>query len=112
MMNYQNLRWPQLNDRTGSEADTDSRSIFDRYLDISGDESDGVNPEDELRTVLSMYYHCTINVLSLYYHCTITVLSLYYHCTITVLSMLDYALLPEFDFCKKEKVSVNATCKV
>ena len=40
-------------------------------------------------------------------HCTINVLSLYYQCTITVLSMLDDASLPEFDFCKKEKVSVN-----
>ena len=52
--------------------------IFSRYLDVSDDESDGVNPEDELRTVLSM---------------------------------LNDASLPEFDFCKKEKVSVNpSTC--
>ena len=44
----------------------------------SDDESDGVNPEDELRTVLSM---------------------------------LDDVLLPEFVFCKKEKVSGNlSTC--
>ena len=55
-------------------------SIFDCYSDNSDDESDGVNPEDELCTVLSM---------------------------------LDDASLPEFDFCKKEKVSVNPNpCKV
>ena len=35
-------------------ADTDSGSIFDGYSDISDDESDGVNAEDELLTVLSM----------------------------------------------------------
>ena len=34
--------------------DTDSRSIFDGYSDVSDDECDGVNAEDELRTVLSM----------------------------------------------------------
>ena len=56
------------------------RSIFDRYSDVSDDESDGVNTEDELCTVLSM---------------------------------LDDASLPEFDFCKKEKVSFNrSTLKV
>ena len=70
----------ELSDRAGGETDTDSRSIFDRYSDISDDESDVVNPKDELRTVLSM---------------------------------LDDASLPEFDFCKKEKVYVNlSTCKV
>ncbi|KAI0212937.1 Syntaxin-17 [Lamellibrachia satsuma] len=30
------------------------RTLFDRYSDVSDDESDGVNPEDKLRTVLSM----------------------------------------------------------
>ena len=34
--------------------DIDSGSIFDRYLDVIDDESDGVNLEDELRTILSM----------------------------------------------------------
>ena len=42
------------------------------YTDVSNDESDSVNPEGELHTVLSM---------------------------------LDDVLLPEFDFCNKEKVS-------
>ena len=70
----------ELSDRAGGETDTDSGSIFDRYSGVSDDESNGVNPEDELRAVLSI---------------------------------LDEALLPEFDFCKKEKVSVNlSTCKV
>ena len=64
----------KLSDITGGETDTDSRTIFDHYSDVSDDESDGVNPEDELRTVLSM---------------------------------LGDASLLEFDFCKKEKVSVN-----
>ena len=44
----------KLSDRTRGETDTDSGSIFDRYSDVSDDESDGVNAEDELRTVLSM----------------------------------------------------------
>ena len=70
----------ELSNRAGGETDTDSRSIFIRYSDVSDDESDDVNPEDELHTVLSM---------------------------------LGDASLPEFDFCKKEKVSVNlSTCKV
>ena len=44
----------ELNDRAGGKMDTDSGSIFDCYSDISDDECDGVNAEDELRTVLSM----------------------------------------------------------
>ena len=60
--------------------DTDSGRIFDGYSDVSDDECDSVDTEDELRTVLSLYYHCTITVLSLYCHCTVTVLSLYYQC--------------------------------
>ena len=44
----------ELSDRAGGEMNTDNRSIFDRYTDINDDESDGVNPQDELRTVLSM----------------------------------------------------------
>ena len=69
----------KLSNRAGSEMDTDKRGIFDRYSDVNDDESDGVNPEDDLCTVLSM---------------------------------LDDASLPEFDFFKKEKVSVNlSTCK-
>ena len=44
----------ELSDRAGGETHTDSGSIFDRYSDVSDDESDGVKPEDELRTVLSM----------------------------------------------------------
>ena len=44
-----------LSDRAGGETDTDSWSIFNRYTDVSDDESNGVNPEDELRTVLSMF---------------------------------------------------------
>ena len=44
----------ELSDRAGGETDTDSGSIFDGYSGISDDESDGVNAEDELRTVLSM----------------------------------------------------------
>ena len=43
-----------LRDQAGGKTDTDSGSIFDGYLDISDDEFDGVNAEDELRTVLSM----------------------------------------------------------
>ena len=49
-----NVDVDELSDRAGGETDTDSRSIFDRYSDVSDDESDGVNPEDELLTVLSM----------------------------------------------------------
>ena len=44
----------ELSDRARGKTDTDSRSIFDGYSDVSDDECDGVNPEDELRTVLSM----------------------------------------------------------
>ena len=44
----------ELSDRAGGEMDTDSGSIFDGYSDVSDDESDGVNTEDELCTVLSM----------------------------------------------------------
>ena len=44
----------ELRDRARSETDTDSGSIFDRFSNVSDDESDSVNPEDELRTVLSM----------------------------------------------------------
>ena len=44
----------ELSDRAGGKTDTDSGSIFDGYSDISNNESDGVNAEDELRTVLSM----------------------------------------------------------
>ena len=44
----------ELSDRTRGEMNTDSWSIFDHYSDVSDDESDYVNPEDELRTVLSM----------------------------------------------------------
>ena len=42
----------ELSDRTGGQTDTDSGSIFNGNSDVSGDESDGVNAEDELRTVL------------------------------------------------------------
>ena len=45
----------ELSDRAGGKTDPDSRSIFDGYSDVSDDESDGVNAEDELHTVLSMY---------------------------------------------------------
>ena len=34
--------------------DTDSGSIFDGYSDVSDVECDGINAEDELRTVVSM----------------------------------------------------------
>ena len=44
----------ELNDRVGGKTDTDSKSIYDGYSDVSNDEYDGVNVEDELRTVLSM----------------------------------------------------------
>ena len=44
----------ELNDRVGGKTDTDSGSIFDGYSDISDKECDGVNAEDELRTLLSM----------------------------------------------------------
>ena len=44
----------ELSDRAGGKTDTDSWSIFDGYSDISDDECDGVNAEDELRTVLSI----------------------------------------------------------
>ena len=44
----------ELSDRAGGKTDTDSGSIFDGYSDVSDDECDGVNAEDELRTVLSM----------------------------------------------------------
>ena len=44
----------KLSDRARGKTDADSGSIFDGYSDIIDDESDGVNPEDELRTVLSM----------------------------------------------------------
>ena len=42
----------ELSDRAGGTTDTDSRSIFDGYSDVSDDECDGVNAEDEL------YYQC------------------------------------------------------
>ena len=42
----------ELRDRAGGKTDTDCGSIFDCYSDVSDDESDGVNTEDELRTVL------------------------------------------------------------
>ena len=42
----------ELSDQIGSETGTDSGSIFDRYSDVSDDENDGVNADDELRTVL------------------------------------------------------------
>ena len=58
----------------------DRPNFWHGYSDVSDDASDGVNPEDELRTVLSM---------------------------------LDDVSLPEFDFFKKENMSVNpSTCKV
>ena len=47
----------ELSDRAGGEKDSDNAvngSIFDGYSDVSDDESDGVNAEDELRTVLPM----------------------------------------------------------
>ena len=44
----------ELSDRAGGKTDIDSESIFDGYSDVSDDECDGVNAEDELRTVLSM----------------------------------------------------------
>ena len=44
----------ELSDRAGGKTDTDSGSIFDGYSDVSDGECDGVNAEDELRTVLSM----------------------------------------------------------
>ena len=44
----------ELSNRAGGKTDTDHGSIFDGYSDISDDECDGVNAEDELRTVLSM----------------------------------------------------------
>ena len=44
----------ELSDRASGKTETDSGSIFDGYLDVSDDECDGVNAEDELRTVLSM----------------------------------------------------------
>ena len=44
----------ELSDRAGDKTDTDIGSIFNGYSDISDDECDGVNAEDELRTVLSM----------------------------------------------------------
>ena len=44
----------ELSDRAGGKTDTDISSILDGYSDVSDDEYDGVNTEDELRTVLSM----------------------------------------------------------
>ena len=44
----------ELSDRAGGKTDTDSGSIFDGYSDVNDDECDGVNAENELRTVLSM----------------------------------------------------------
>ena len=44
----------ELSDWAGGKTDTDNGSIFDGYLNVSDDESDGVNAEDELCTVLSM----------------------------------------------------------
>ena len=46
----------ELSDQAGGKTDTDSGSIFDGYSDISNDECDGVNVEDELRTVLPMLH--------------------------------------------------------
>ena len=50
--NQNNDNVSELSDRAGGEMDTDSMSIFDGYSDVSDDESDNVNPEDELCTVL------------------------------------------------------------
>ena len=36
----------ELSDQAGGETDTDSRSIFDHYTDVSDEESDCVSPED------------------------------------------------------------------
>ncbi|KAI0208087.1 Conserved oligomeric Golgi complex subunit 1 [Lamellibrachia satsuma] len=44
----------ELSDRAGGKTDTDSGSIFECYSDVSDNECDGVNAEDDLRTVLSM----------------------------------------------------------
>ena len=44
----------ELSGRAGGKTDTDNGSIFDGYSDVSDKECDGVNAEDELRTVLSM----------------------------------------------------------
>ena len=44
----------ELSDRAGGKTNTDSGSIFDGYSDVSDKECDGVNTEDELRTVISM----------------------------------------------------------
>ena len=44
----------ELSDRARGKTDTDSRSTFDGYPDVSDKECDGVNAEDVLRTVLSM----------------------------------------------------------
>ena len=44
----------ELSDRAGGKTDIDSGSIFDGYLDVSDKDCDGVNAEDELRTVLLM----------------------------------------------------------
>ena len=53
----------ELSDRAGGKTDTDNGSIFDGYSDVSDDECDSVNT--------GWAAHCTITVLSLYYHCTI-----------------------------------------
>ena len=44
----------ELSDRAGGKTDTGGGSIFDGYSDVSNKECDGVNADDELRTVLSM----------------------------------------------------------
>ena len=49
-----NIDVSELSDQDEGKTDTDSGSIFDGYSDVSDDECDGVNAEDELRTVLSM----------------------------------------------------------
>ena len=47
-----NIDVSELSDRAGGKTDTDSGSIFDCYSDVSDKECEGVNAEDELRTVL------------------------------------------------------------
>ena len=44
----------ELSNQARGKMDTDSGSIFYGYSDVSDKECDGVNAEDELRTVLSM----------------------------------------------------------
>ena len=118
-MNYQNPQWPQW--RTTLLQLAIYRHVLDRLFDSFSDESfsdvDNRNNNDvdelsdrarsETDTDSGSIFYCYSDVSDDESDGVNAVDELR-----TVLSMLDDVSLSEFDFCKKEKVSMNPSCKV